>query len=288
MTRLRQPPSRSARGFTMIELVVAIVITAIVVGFATMFLSAPVDAYVAQSRRGRLVETADAVSRSMTQDLARALPNSVRIRNAGTRAIVEMLRVESVAFYSSSGAVPARELDFAAVDAQFATLGRFNPSLTRGYLSVTNTTNPYVVANRAVSTLTNIATVPSGLSEDLLTLGTGFRFGSESPTKRIFLVSTPVTYLCDSAATVRTLRRFSGYAYAATIPTAATSAQLTTAGAVNTLVAQDVLSCALRCRLITNGQCLTELTIDLSTGQTTASGTEQIRVFAEVPMETRT
>ena len=105
MTMSRHTPARifaaprHAGGFTLIELVVGIVLSAIVIGFAALFMSTPVDAYFAQSRRSGLVDSSDAITRRLADDLRHALPNSVRIRNAGTRAIVELLVVEKVAFY---------------------------------------------------------------------------------------------------------------------------------------------------------------------------------------------
>ena len=49
---------KRARGFTLIELVVALVLAAIVTGFVAAFLATPVRAYVAQTRREQMSDAA--------------------------------------------------------------------------------------------------------------------------------------------------------------------------------------------------------------------------------------
>lgn len=49
---------RGARGFTLIEMVVALALSAIVVGFAGVLISAPLKNYALQSERAQLVESA--------------------------------------------------------------------------------------------------------------------------------------------------------------------------------------------------------------------------------------
>ena len=68
----------------------------------------------------------------------------------------------------------------------------------------------------------------------------GFRFNWGSPNKRVYLISGPVSYLCDTTA--RTLTRYSGYTISAAQLLSAAS--LLTAGAMAARVATDVASCA--------------------------------------------
>jgi hypothetical protein len=69
--------------------------------------------------------------------------------------------------------------------------------------------------------------------------GAGFNFTNASPTNSVFLVSGPVSYLCDTNA--QTVQRYTGYAISAAQP--ATDAQLMAAGATRSLVAQSVAAC---------------------------------------------
>lgn len=78
------------RGFTLIELVVAISISAIVVGFMVMFIVTPVESYLAQARRAELVNSADMVANNITIDLRDALPNGVRYVRNNTIEVLEI------------------------------------------------------------------------------------------------------------------------------------------------------------------------------------------------------
>ena len=66
-------------GFTLIEMIIVIAITAIIGSMVALFLRAPLESYVAQDRRARLADTADTALRRMGRDIRLALPNSVRV-----------------------------------------------------------------------------------------------------------------------------------------------------------------------------------------------------------------
>lgn len=286
-------------GFTLVELVVVIVVSAIVVGFAVMFMSAPVDAYYSQSRRSELVESSDAIKRTLSADLRRALPNSVRIRLAGARAIVELLVADEVAFYRTSGTVgdDTRELDFGSVDTLFASIGQFAQGPSRPFDLPANrhlVVNNLGTAGSSAYQMTNVIT-PAGTQirledggtpgEDRIRLTPGFNFTTPSPTSRIFLVSGPIAYICNSAANARTLRRYENYSITAGIPVSEASPQLNAGGVQNTIVARDVTACNLRCENGTTPPCQTALVVDMSVSRTASGGNEIIRVFAQLPVE---
>ncbi len=68
-----------ARGFTLIELVIVIVITGILAASLTIFLKPVVDSYFDTRRRADLTDIADTALRRMAQDIRSAVPNSVRL-----------------------------------------------------------------------------------------------------------------------------------------------------------------------------------------------------------------
>ena len=91
------------RGMTLIELVVTITVGSIVAGFMSMFITLPMNAYSAQTRRATLVDSADGALRYMARDLSSALPNSVRTGVSGTVSAVELLASIDGARYRDGG-----------------------------------------------------------------------------------------------------------------------------------------------------------------------------------------
>lgn len=243
--------ARRARGMTLVELVITIAVSSVVVAFMALFIVGPMNAYSAQTRRADLVDEADGALRFMARDLRSALPNSVRVTTSGTLAALELLATVDGARYQDGGplANPALALDFTQADGAFATTVPFTQltlpwTSTSSYLAIYNVgvpgANAYELANVITPAGTTI-TISAGAfaNQNLVTLSPAFKFAWGSPGRRVYLVSGPVTYLCDSAA--GTLKRYSGYTIATLQP--ASAASLLAAGATAGTLATDVAAC---------------------------------------------
>jgi MSHA biogenesis protein MshO len=242
---------RRGRGFTLIELVITITVSSVVVAFMAMFIVMPMTAYTAQTRRAALVDASDSALRFMARDLRSALPNSVRVTTSGTVTALELLATADGARYQDSGplANPALVLDFTAPDGAFATTVPFTQltlpwTSNAYYLAIYNVgvpgANAYQMSNVITPAGTTI-TISAGSTpnQNLVALSPAFQFAFGSPGKRVYLVSGPVSYLCDTAA--GTLTRYSAYAIAST--QSASAATLAAAGAGAALVAGNVAGC---------------------------------------------
>jgi MSHA biogenesis protein MshO len=236
---------------TLIELVITIAVGSVVVAFMALFIVGPMDAYSAQTRRADLVDEADAALRFMARDLRGSLPNSVRVAASGSVTAIELLATLDGARYQDGGPLgnPALELDFTQPDGAFATTVPFTQltlpwSSSTAYLSIYNVgvpgANAYDMANVITPAGTTITVAAgSAANQNLVTLSPAFKFAWGSPGRRVYLVSGPVTYLCDTGA--GTLSRYTGYAIASSQPVAA--ATLLAAGAAGGVVANDVAAC---------------------------------------------
>jgi MSHA biogenesis protein MshO len=244
--------TRVARGFTLVELVITIAVSSVVVAFMAMFIVTPMTIYTSQTRRAMLVDAADSALRFIGRDLRAALPNSVRVSASGSVTALELLATADGARYQDSGPLsnPALALDFTAPDGAFATTVPFTqvplPCISCAYrLSIYNVGVPgadaYEAASKVITPADTTITISAGATanQDLVTLSSTFQFAFGSPGQRVFLVSGPVSYLCDTTAA--TLTRYSGYTIASAQTTSA--AVLNAAGASSALVASNVTGC---------------------------------------------
>ncbi len=252
---MTRAPARNA-GFSLIELVVTLVISTIVVSFVSMFISGPVQGFMDQSRRAALVDAADAAVQRLNRDVRRALPNSVRTTTNPTLGVValELLgTVDGSRYRAQPPGGQAEILDFANPDGSFDVLGPFTQvakpfSSTDFYLAIYNVGVTGADAYEPLSTVitprdTRIDIVAGAApGVDRVTLNPLFRFGYASPTQRVFLVDGPVSYLCDPVN--RTLTRYQDYSIALDQSTRDSHAELLGAGAVASLMANQLTACA--------------------------------------------
>ncbi len=117
-------PITSNRGFTLIEAVMVLVITAIVAAMVAVFIQKPVQSYVDSARRADLTDIADTAVRRMAREIRLALPNSVRNPADGSDQCIEFMPTKIGARYRAEQGVAADNiLDFTTADPSFDMLG---------------------------------------------------------------------------------------------------------------------------------------------------------------------
>ena len=243
------------KAFTLVELVVTIAISAIVVSFMAVFIAGPVAGFGDQARRARLVDMSENALRRISRDIRRALPSSVRVRTNGAVVAIEMLNsIDGVRYREQPPPDDAdRQLDFAVADSAFNSVGQFTQisrpfSSNTHYLSIYNVgvagANAYELANVITPPGTRIdIDADPAPGEDNIRLSPPFRFAFGSPGQRLFLLDGPVSYLCD--VSTGALRRYSGYAIAASQNDRDSDAELLAAGADSALITDRVESCSI-------------------------------------------
>lgn len=236
---------RRARGFNLIELVISIVVTGIVVAGLAYFVF-PVRQAADIAARADLTDIADTAMQRIGRDVRLALPNSVRTTTSGGAVFVEFLAVRSAGRYRGEGGGAAGgtncpnddpsltppdndQLSFDSVaDSCFKTIGKLPDaaSVTPSDYLVLNNYGPGFTgqdaysagppANRAL--ITSIDTSEAGRDRVAFAATTFQRTLHDSPGRRFFIISGPVSYVCDPA--LGTITRYWGYPIAAAQPTA--------------------------------------------------------------------
>jgi len=286
------------QGFSLFELILVIMISSIVAGLMAGFVKRPMEAYRDLERRATLVDLTESALRRMSRDVRAALPNSMRV--SGDKLSLEILyTVDGGRYRELTGTNPAPSneahgdpndwLDFAG-DTRFNIQGRFThlgftygTALAAGHrLAIYNTTtNVYTDAatdpNTAVITPSSTTiTITDDVDEDQITLSSSFDFFLRSPRQRLYVVETPVSFLCNLGA--GTLMRYQSYSIASAQPTNPALAPLSSAASA--LLANHVGACefdydagtASRAGLLTIALTLTD-------------GGEQVRLLQQVHVD---
>ena len=239
------PRTSRPGGFTLLELVLVIAITGIVAAMVGVFIRQPIDAYVDQARRAELSDSADLALRRIARELARALPNSVRVDPSGT--MLEFLPVAASGRYRAAPAADGSGdfLDFDdPADTRFDVLGTPIDVAAGSQLVVYNLGLPGADAYSGES---RRALVTSGSALAALSYASGgVQFPFRSPGNRFQIVPGAVTYAClPGAGGTGQLRRYAGYPIQSSQPVDVSAAPLATlAGRDAGLLADKVESCA--------------------------------------------
>lgn len=250
------------RGVTLVELAVTIVIVGIIVAAVIFFLS-PMQQSADIAMRAELGDIADNALQRIGRDVKLALPNSVRTVSPAGARYLEFLAVRTAGRYRADGGGASSGVDCPASDPALGTpdndqlsfdtvndtclksVGKLPDGATiaaSSDLLVLNNLGPgfgqqdaYEAgnANRALVTAMSLAEA----NRDRIEFARPAPFSRslhDSPGRRFFIVSGPVSYVCDLAA--RTMRRHWGYALSPAQPT-------TFAGGSSALIADNVADC---------------------------------------------
>ncbi|MCX8003694.1 MAG: prepilin-type N-terminal cleavage/methylation domain-containing protein [Burkholderiaceae bacterium] len=235
------------RGFSLVELVLVIVVLGVLGASVAVFVNNPVRAYFDAARRAQMTDAADTALRRLIRELQGAVPNSVRIASAGGALFLEFTPIADAGRYRAATASGSEAAGVDAfdpndpADTSFQVLGRPVTVPAGAQLVIFNLGHGafdlYAGANRR-----SVTTAP-GSASTIAFAGNGSPWPGESPDRRFYLVTTPVTYACTPAADGSgRLERFSGYALQATQPTSTAAAPL--AGAARSLVLDRVSGCS--------------------------------------------
>ena len=258
------------RGATLIELVVTIVVLGILAVSAAAVLVPAYEAYFASQRRAELADAADTALRRLVRDVRLALPNSARL---GGSDRLEILLTRTGGRYraaADSDAGTAEEwLDFTTsgptefdvfqplplAEVPGEQLVQANDHAVIHNLGIAGAdAYDFTAANPNIKRVAGFSFASGALAnESRITLAAGAsRYPLDSPGRRYFVVSGPVTYACVGLGVAGgngtgELRRWSSYTYDPALPGAlaysAVPPAALPAGAEEAVLASNVSAC---------------------------------------------
>jgi MSHA biogenesis protein MshO len=262
-------PITKKLGFTLIEFVITIMLTGIIFSITSVFIAYPIKAYSSIANRSAIVDSAEMSLRRMERDIRNAVPNSIRVKTSGSVTSIEMLNaVEAVRYRADGPGNTSTILDFSAADTDFDILSNFQvatlgsggnyrlvvynigatgtggsdaPSAGMNVYATSSASGPYPAAGTQVITPAATSVTLSNVGAiGHITLGTAFQFAFPSPQKRIYVVSGPTSYLCDTSS--QTITRYSGYTINSVQPINPSASPLNTSA--SSLLTQHVTGCS--------------------------------------------
>ncbi len=199
----RGAPGRQG-GFTLLEMIIVMVVIAILGVSVTRFMTFSVSAYLDTAERQQVALAASAASEKILRALAQALPNSVRVGGG----CLEWIPVQAQTIHLA--------LPVGVPSANFSVLASGMGQVVSGHAVVNPQPGAGLYQPGVSGPLSSaLATLPVGSDQVTLSLPSLHRFPAESPSRRLYLVSTPESY-CVSG---ERLLHHRGYGFQAVMAT---------------------------------------------------------------------
>ena len=210
---------RGEHGFTLVELIMVIALSALVAVLISSVLSNPLQGFVDQSRRAALVDLASGALNRMARDVRLAVPNTLRTPNGQT---VELLAIHEAGRYRANlaGSTVRHDPPRCPPSPQTCEIDVLSPGMTAArvadarwmvlYNIGMNTAGdsvwpPFNSSNAATPAVVTPNGVGFAFNAGVMTLSgaaaSGFRFKFASPQRRFYLAREVVGYHCESPGT---------------------------------------------------------------------------------------
>jgi len=205
-------PSRLSAGFTLIELIMVIVIMSVMSVGSVKFITQTTQGVIDTAKRQRLAAVGVIAVEKMVREIREALPNSVRVFGGCIEFVPTIWGSQYITLPVLTGAT------------SFTAVAIFEDSDIAQYVSGSNyrvavypitDSSVYAGANPGpvsgvMAAANSVAVIATDDDNDILvTLNGSFQFSNNSPEKRFYVVSNPVTY-CVSGSY---LYRYNGYGF---------------------------------------------------------------------------
>lgn len=200
--RLAAPAISRQTGFTVVELVTVIAILGILAIGTVRFIDDSSRGFAATVGRAELAADARALVERLSREVKHALPGSIRVSGSCLEFVPVFTAARYVTLPVAMAAASFRSAPLEIVPPADARVAVY-PNASAYALTDPGPLSPAV---------TGVAAGSGG--EVVVSLAESHRFSAESPARRYFLVSTPVSYCVAGDS----LYRYSGYGFHVTQP----------------------------------------------------------------------
>ena len=225
------------RGFSLIEMIIAISVLGILSASTAVFLRGPITSYFDTERRANLANAGELAMAKMAQEISRAVPNSVRVTVVGSGFYLEFLplisgfNVVGEGFYNVPSPGPGPSFTAGTPKLSFDVICTPSPPISipcptgapgNNWVVINNdVANTYLdlgpdtdvwVDPLGVSSRTRLTNIAGSIINHSAKVFVGPAPGSASD-YRFQIAADPVTYFCDPLPVPGngTLTRYSGY-----------------------------------------------------------------------------
>jgi len=200
--------STKAKGFTLVEMVLVIIILGVLAGATTQFIGLGTQIFVETSGRDQLISSARFAVERLNREVRNALPNSLRVNNSANNSCLEFVPIVASTTYLDIPVSPEPdddEIEFVPFD---------NPNEVNDLKVAVYPLSEADVygANNKVKLLAGAVTQNPSNKWTATLDGGDTNFAADSPTRRIYFIDSAVSFCIDNVGEQK-LYRHQNYNY---------------------------------------------------------------------------
>jgi len=209
------PSFKQSAGFTLMELIIVIILLGVMAVGITGFIKLTTQTYLNVSERDELISSARFVVERLNRELRNAVPNSIRQTNTATEQCLEFTPIVASTVYTDIPVSPQNSdtlevIPFIDIDGNDYVCANCSDSIVVYPTNVLGQDIYNSNNNRRYSLDSySLPVAPSQVAT--LTLEGAESFAAHSPTRRAYIINSPISYCVILTGGEAKIERFSNY-----------------------------------------------------------------------------